>query len=162
MPAALDIAGQRFGKLTALRSTGRRYAVGDRVYSWVLWECVCDCGGTTEAPTAHLRRGMRTTCGCYHRGRKYDNRFNCYRAMVRRCADPKAAKYHRYGGRGITVCARWLGDFGFERFCEDMGPRPDGLEVDRTDNDGNYEPGNCRWATRKEQCNNTSRQRSGK
>jgi len=72
--------------------------------------------------------------------------------MLRRCRDSKHKHWKHYGGRGITVCERWQGDFGFERFCEDMGPRQDGLELDRhPNNDGNYEPVNCRWATRSEQ-----------
>lgn len=66
--------------------------------------------------------------------------------------NPKSASYPNYGGRGIKVCERWM---DFDNFLADMGERPEGLEIDRKDNDGNYEPGNCRWATIKQQCNNT-------
>jgi hypothetical protein len=77
-------------------------------------------------------------------------------AMLYRCRNPKATRYSRYGGRGITVCERWL---SFQNFLDDMGERPPGASINRIDNNGNYEPGNCRWATRAEQSKN---QKKGK
>lgn len=81
--------------------------------------------------------------------------FTVRKHMIQRCYNPNNPKYPRYGGRGITVCDRWMGDNGLSNFIEDMGQPPAGLSLDRIDNDGNYEPTNCKWSTSSEQSNNT-------
>lgn len=85
--------------------------------------------------------------------------YNSFMRMKQRCNNPKSKDYPKYGGRGIKVCERWNGESGFQHFLSDMGPRPDGQSLDRINNDGNYEPSNCRWATRTQQNNNTRRNR---
>lgn len=91
---------------------------------------------------------------CDH-GMRWTSEYGIWRGLIDRCTNQKSKHYARYGGRGITVCDRWL--HSFENFFTDMGHRPDGLSLDRRNNDGNYEPGNCRWATIIEQQNNTSK-----
>lgn len=154
-----DLSGQTFGKLTVATYAGKKRNAH-------CWNCVCECGGTWSGPAHKIRSGHVRSCGCaqaicilkYPCRKKYPLEFQSLAAAIKRCTVPTDAAYPRYGGRGITVCDRWMhGDgvrSGLECFVEDMGRRPPNLTLDRVTNDGHYEPGNCRWATDKEQSNN--------
>lgn len=159
-------AGSVFGRLTvteALRneSTGR-----------FGWNCQCKCGGSAIATVSDLKSGKVRSCGCLRRevvsaknkthghtsifrdetGRR-SRVYEVWKSMIRRCHAPSDKSYERYGARGIQVCDRWREDF--LNFLADMGEPPLGMSIDREDNDGDYEPGNCKWATVEEQNNNT-------
>lgn len=141
----LELTGQGFGwwKVIAKGDLGPR---GE-----VFWKCRCICGTEREVRAGILRRGDSTNCGC-KRGvhRQCGSRtYKSWDTMKQRCSNPKSRDYERYGKRGIKVCERWRNSF--DNFLADMGERPEGKTLDRIDNDGNYEPGNCKWSTTKEQ-----------
>lgn len=131
-----------------------------------MWKCRCSCGTTRLVSKANILRGGSLGCGCKRletlvaRNTSHGNAprkratksYSVWTGIIERCNNKNSKKYKNYGGRGISVCQQWL---KFENFLADMGHRPDGLSIDRINNDGNYEPGNCRWATKKEQNLNT-------
>lgn len=152
--------GQRFGRLTVVREIDRSPTDRRRVL------CRCDCGAECEVFACNLTNGHSLSCGCAPRGliversRRHDHAhrgavsrtYVSWCAMIDRCTNPNATQWKHYGGRGITICDHWRESF--EAFLEDMGERPPERSLDRIDPDGNYEPGNCRWATRTQQARN--------
>lgn len=139
-----DLSGKVYGSLMVI---SRAPNSG----SYVRWLCLCDCGNQVVTRAQSLRDGKTKSCGCRYDGRSNTPTYSSWSSMKKRCLNPKAADYYRYGGRGITVTQRWL---EFENFLEDMGERPPGRTLGRRDNDKGYSKSNCRWETPKEQANN--------
>ena len=151
-----DISEQKFGKLFPVKPV---YRFKGRLY----WECKCECGSTAVIWGVAIRTGETKSCGCMkNKGRielgapvKTFPEYGVWTGMIQRCHNPNDLSFHRYGGRGIMVSNEWRSSFA--RFYNDMGPRPHGHTLERKNNDGNYCKDNCKWATPKEQAQNTSR-----
>ncbi len=148
-----DLLNERFGRLTVIARAGKN-AAGSR------WKVLCDCGNEREVQRSALTSGAQVSCGCKKKEVLYENRplkhgmsntstYKIWLGMRKRCMDERDS---RYGGRGIKVCERWLESF--DNFLADMGERPEGMSIERNNNDSDYEAKNCRWATVKEQARN--------
>ncbi len=158
----INLTGQRFSRLLVQK---RESVVGEKRAHWL---CVCDCGKTCVANGSSLRNGSIKSCGCLQEEARCQFRhgqakigalsreYKTWARMKSRCENKNSKAYPLYGGRGIKVCERW---HDFLEFYKDMGTRLEGMSIDRIDPNGDYEPGNCRWATSKQQNRNRTNNR---
>lgn len=163
MAQAESLIGKTYGRLMVVARSSRTGGTRPRVY----WDCVCACGKTAVVEASNLRGGAVQSCGCLRNERvaqavgKHAHtgspEYVAWQHMKSRCYNAANPDYPNWGGRGIRVCDRWRDSF--EAFLADMGPRPTGATIERRDNDSDYEPGNCVWASRQAQARNTRRNR---
>lgn len=150
-----DITNQNFGRLTAIEPV-------EGTPGGIKWRCICSCGNEHITTAGSLRKGATKSCGCLGpeqlrkmsvtHGMSKEPIYKVWQGMIKRCGNKNSTRYKYYGKRGIRVCRRWVNSF--ENFYADMGDPPANKSIDRINNDGNYKPGNCRWATRTEQTRN--------
>jgi|SRR5699024_2311953 len=159
----MDLTGQKFGRWQVIRR-------GENQDNRVAWYCKCDCGNTGTVDTRRLVKGRSKSCGCLARevNTKHghnttegsSSEYNSWHQMKQRCLNPNDKRYHDYGGRGIKVCERWM---DFNNFLEDMGKKPSpNHSIDRIDNNGDYEPSNCKWSDDYEQQRNIRAHKNNK
>lgn len=155
MSRLVDLTGQRFGRWTVLSRAENDHLGRSR------WHVECDCGSVDIRSSNTLRTGNSQSCGCFridqikkantthgHTVGEKTPEYKSWAHMLNRCRNPRDPQFSDYGGRGIVVCERWL---QFENFLADMGLRPEGGSIERVNNEGDYCPANCKWATQKEQ-----------
>lgn len=161
MSRKLNLVGDVYGRLRVLESAGSKAG-------FTLWLCECECGSRTVTRGNGLRTGVTKSCGCLSKerignlrrthGRTKTRTYRIWKAMRTRCTNTKQLSAKNYVLRGISCCDRWK---EFTNFLEDMGEAPEGLTLDRRDNDGNYDLGNCRWATDQTQARNRGGKNGG-
>lgn len=155
----IEIAGNRYGRLIAVKRNADR----------TKYDCFCDCGKATSVVIANLKKGMTTSCGCFQRerlaarntrhGKSNTSTYRIWKGMIRRCTKPAATGWESYGGRGISVCDRWM---IFANFLLDMGERPfSNASIERLNNEKGYSPDNCEWANWIQQARNRRRRGTG-
>lgn len=149
-----DLSGRRFGKLIVIKKIESYISPKGKKYA--KWQCLCDCGNSVEAFAVHLKQGRTISCGCARKTHDMTNTrvYNIWRGIKGRCNNQNSTSYKNYGKRNITICEEWKNSF--EQFYEwaiNHGYK-ENLSIDRINNEGNYEPSNCRWVSSKMQSNN--------